>query len=140
MQALDLHEAAQEGNRDALVQALAHNDVNAVDVTLHNRTALHWAATTGNVACVRILLQAGANVRAAQSNNGWLPIHAAAEADEPDVIRELVRADPGLALAIDRHGDTPLDVAQRFGHADSVHALREAINASQASGSTAFSS
>ena len=62
---VDLHGAARSGDVDALGKCIAAGaDVNGRDK--HKRTALHLAASEGNLPIAKALLQKGANIRVTQ--------------------------------------------------------------------------
>nr|KAG5696427.1 hypothetical protein BaRGS_020964 [Batillaria attramentaria] len=70
-------------------------------------TALHYAASAGDVACVRTLLRYGANVRAT-STHGDTALHVARNAQ---VVHQLVRKDKQLIKLKNNAGMTPLSRA-----------------------------
>ena len=63
----------------------------------------------------------------ARMNNGWTPLHCAAEAGSKKIVRVLL--DHGSnPWASDRYGDTPLDVARVYHKVEVVEVLESFIN------------
>ena len=116
--------AARRGDvaalRTGIVQGL---DVNAREPA-HARTALMRAAAFGQVEAVKLLLASRADPRAADSEKRTA-VHIAAEADAAGVIPLLCAAggDPSSLAAYGSHPMTPLGLAVRAGHVDSVGVL-----------------
>src|SRR5438093_8137222 len=84
-------DAAMQGNRDA-VRALLKQaaDVNAAQGD--GMTALHWAAQKNDAELARMLLYAGANVKATTRINGYTPLLLAARAGGAAVMGPLLDA------------------------------------------------
>jgi ankyrin repeat protein len=82
------------------------------------------AASRGDVAAVRRLIEQRADVNAARVD-GMTPLHAAVHADRLDVADTLLRAG-AKAAATDRYGVTPLYLACVNGNADMIRRLLEA--------------
>lgn len=114
-------DAAQNGDR-AAVRALLSNgeDVNAAQGD--GMTALHWAARDGDVELVRMLLAAGANVRATTRLAGYTPLLMASELGHAGVIGALLAAGAD-AKRETASGVTALMFASASGQADAVQAL-----------------
>ncbi|KAJ7470803.1 ankyrin repeat-containing domain protein [Mycena latifolia] len=55
------------------------------------RTALHWAASSGSTDIVRFLIDKEAEVDLVD-NSGWTPLHIAVSAGHDDIVQELVGA------------------------------------------------
>lgn len=122
-----LRSAAALGDVEAVTSLLAGGaKVDAADHT--GRTALHLAALHGQAEVARVLLAAGADVRARTDDwvddhyqtgfAEWQPLHFAADAGQPDVTRVLLAAGaPGYGpQAWCRDRKTPLDLAWQAGH------------------------
>src|SRR6185295_18401314 len=75
----------------------------------YGRTLLHHAAADGQVLEVLRLLTAGANANA-QDDNGWSPLHFAAQAVSPGATQALLIAGANFELR-DSFGNTPLSTA-----------------------------
>src|SRR5215468_2993447 len=114
-------DAAQAGNienvRTLLKQAV---DVNAAQGD--GMTALHWAALKGEADMAKILLYAGANIRATTRLAAYTPLFMAAKSGNAAVVKVLLDAgaDP-KAPALD--GLTPLMMAAASGDAEAVNLL-----------------
>ena len=86
--------------------------------------ALLKAAHDGHEACVRVLIAAQADLAYADSD-GWSILHCAASTDHASICRVLV--DEGASLtAVDRLGQTSLEMARRYGRAECVVILEVA--------------
>jgi hypothetical protein len=94
---------------------------NAVDEV--GKTALHWACIVGgpDVLDVRILIDAGANMDAADSYKRT-PMHVAAFFGRQPTVLGLVNAGANVD-AIDRSGRTPLQLAKDNEHKECAKAL-----------------
>ncbi|XP_046983911.1 ankyrin repeat and protein kinase domain-containing protein 1-like [Schistocerca americana] len=88
-------------------------------------TALHVAASRGDVEATLLLVDAGAAVDARSTWQQWTPLRVAAERDRAAVARLLLRANADHK-ARDGSGWTPLHLAARCGNAEVVAALLEA--------------
>src|SRR5207245_2805456 len=84
-------DAAMRGDT-AAVRALIrrHADVNAPQGD--GMTALHWAASHGDAAEVRLLISAGAHVDAGTRNGNYTPLHLASRGGRAAAIRALLKA------------------------------------------------
>src|SRR5436190_4199638 len=97
-------------------------DVNAAQGD--GMTALHWAATNGDMPLVQMLLSAGANIRATTRLGGITALHMASQNGHADVVATLIAAgaDPNAATST---GATSLMLAARSGNTDTVTRLVE---------------
>lgn len=114
-------DAAARGDRPAVKALLQQKaDVNAAQGD--GSTALHWAATAGDLEMTRMLLAAGANVKAASRIGKITPLVLASQTGNADIIEALLAAgaDPNGANDL---GTTPLMLAAASGRADAVKAL-----------------
>ena len=127
---IGLH-AASEGTRvaDAAMQAdvaavraliVAGEDVNAAQGD--GMTALHWAARRGETDMVRMLIAAGANVRATTRLGNYTPLLVASETGHAAAIELLVAAGADIK-GTTAGGVTPLMLASASGQVDAVKAL-----------------
>jgi ankyrin repeat protein len=115
-------DAAQR--RDAArVKALIKQgaDVNAAQGD--GMTALHWAATHGDVDAARMLMSAGARVEAMTRNGNYTPLHLAARAGTAAVVKALLEAGANPNAKTTSGGASPLHFAAAQGSADVVNAL-----------------
>ncbi|MEZ5287399.1 MAG: ankyrin repeat domain-containing protein [Vicinamibacterales bacterium] len=117
-------DAAQQGDRDA-VKALLKDaaDVNAAQGD--GMTALHWAAMNGDADMAKMLVYAGANVRAVTRIGSYTPLFLAARQGQAAVVPVLVGAGADARQST-ATGTTPLMVAAASGSADTVAALLDA--------------
>jgi hypothetical protein len=85
-------------------------------------TALHWAATKNDVDLAKVLLYAGANVKATTRIGGYTPLLIASKSGNTAMIETLVGAgaDPNSTTV---NGTTALMFAAQAGNADAVKAL-----------------
>jgi ankyrin repeat protein len=95
-------------------------DVNAAQGD--GMTALHWAATNNDADLARMLMYAGANVRATTRLGGYTPLHFASKAGHLAVIKALV--DGGAVVNTPTStGATALMLASTSGNVDAVNLL-----------------
>ena len=97
-------------------------DVNAAQGD--GMTALHWAARNGDVELTRVLLFAGANVKASTRLGGYTPLLLAAQQGHAAVIAALITAGAEVKAA-NALGTTPLMLAAASGDAQTVTMLVE---------------
>ena len=85
-------------------------------------TALHWAAVNGQHDTAKMLLYAGANLRATTRLHAYTPLHLASRSGHPFTVKLLL--DSGAdATVTTTTGVTPLMLAASSGSADAVAAL-----------------
>jgi uncharacterized protein len=119
----EVADAAMRGDSDQLVTLLEHGaDVN--EAQGDGMTALHWAATNGDVEAARPLIYAGANVRATTRLNAVTPLWLAAQSGDA-VMVYLLLDNKAEADAANGSGVTPLMVAAASGNPDVVGVLME---------------
>lgn len=87
-----------------------------------NWTPLHGAACNGNIKCVRLLIDAGADVNV-QSCNQRTALHCSAEDGNVEIAALLLKANANPNL-IDSKGKSPLDYAIWNNHTDLITLLR----------------
>ncbi len=114
-------DAAMAGNRDAVRTLLqAGADVNTA--LGDGMTALHYAATRNDAELAKMLIVAGANLKATTRLGGYTPLLLASRAGNTAVLDTLVAAgaDPNSATV---NGTTALMFAAASGKADAVKLL-----------------
>ena len=107
--------AAARDNQ-VLVGALIAAGADVNHPNIYGRTPVAEAAANGNTGIVTTLITGGATLDRRDARCGRTPLHEAAIAGYGDIADLLVTAGAPLE-ARDRHNDTPLTLAQRYGHA-----------------------
>ena len=117
-------DAAMQKNAAAVRDLLKQGaDVNAAQGD--GMTSLHWAASHGDVELSKMLLVAGANVRATTRINGYTPLFLAAREGNAAVVAALLDAGAD-AKAVSVTGSTPLMLAAEAGNVEAVQRLLDA--------------
>ena len=118
--ASELHRAAARGDVAGLLQ---HIELGAsVDERDGlGRTALAWAAATGQTEAARVMLERHANPNLA-ANDDVMPLMLAAASGAPQLVELLLAHDARLE-AVDQRARTALMLAARANHADVVSLL-----------------
>src|SRR5262249_50087455 len=98
-------DAAEKGDADALARLLdAHPDlIDARGGNFWGRPPLHMAAWRNRTACIRLLLDRGADVRIRDHGDNAYALHFAAEAADIEVVALLVEAGSDVVGAGDDH-------------------------------------
>ncbi|HXG90513.1 MAG TPA: ankyrin repeat domain-containing protein [Vicinamibacterales bacterium] len=109
----------------AAVRALLKqgSDVNASQGD--GMTALHWAASHGDLELAQMLIYAGANLRASTRINGYTPLFLASREGNAPIVEMLLKAGAD-AKAVSATGSTPLMLAAAAGNVDAVTMLLDA--------------
>ncbi len=117
---LHLADAAQKMDRVA-IHTLLERHVNVNEPQVDGTTALHWATELDDLETAKMLIGAGANVKAA-NRYGVTPLSLACENGDGAMVEMLLKAgaDPNGALP---GGETPLMTAARTGRVEAVKAL-----------------
>ena len=97
--------AAQQGDRES-VRALLKKGLDVNEAQGDGTTALHWAAIKGDAEMARMLVYAGANVRATTRLGAYTPLYLAAKGGYSDVVAVLLTAGAD-AKAVTSNGTTP---------------------------------
>ena len=114
-------DAAMQGNRDA-VRALLKDGADVNTALGDGMTALHYAASKHDVEMAKILLYAGANVKATTRIGGYTPLLIASRDGDAPMIETLL-ASGADANSATTNGTTALMLASAAGHVDAVKAL-----------------
>ena len=117
-------DAAMNGDKAAVRSLLkSAADVNAAQGD--GMTALHWAAISGDLELARMLVFAGANVRATTRLGSYTPLFLASQQGHAPVIEALLKAGSDVKAGTP-NGTSPLMVAAAAGKVDAVKALVDA--------------
>lgn len=116
-----LIDAIKAGDSAKVLAIVRQNKASVRATTPDGTTALHWAAASGDVKAVDLLLTAGADPRAA-NRYGVRPISLASQRGDARVVERLLK---GGATATDSlpGGETPLMTAARSGNPAAVRVL-----------------
>jgi uncharacterized protein len=115
-------DAARREDRDTVRALLQQgSDVNAPQGD--GMSALHWAAERGDAAMARMLVTAGANVKAVTRIGQYTPLHVAAKSGDLAVVALLLDAGADVDARTTPGGTTPLHLAAASGNAAVVSAL-----------------
>lgn len=118
-----LHLSAQAGAHGAVRTLLGDNPAGATQRDRSGLLALHYAAEGKNLEITGDLIKAGAPVNDRDNLAKWTPLHFAAAAGRPEMIRLLLEKGADSTLA-DGLGRTPADVAERLGLLPAAAQLR----------------
>lgn len=126
----------------AAVRTLLKQGVDVNQSQGDGMTALHWAALNGDAEIAKVLIQAGANLRATTRLGSYTPLFMAARAGFAPIIDILVKAGANVRTPA-QGGLTPLMMAASSSSVDALKLLIEAgaeVNATETErGQTAMS-
>jgi len=114
-------DAVMQGNKDA-VRALLKDGADVNTALGDGMTALHYAASKHDVEMAKILLYAGANVKATTRVGGYTPLLIASRDGDALMIETLLAAGADADSAT-TNGTTALMLASAAGRVDAVKAL-----------------
>ena len=113
-------------NRNAAgVRALLKDGADVNGAQGDGMTALHWAASNGDVETARMLIAAGGNVRATTRINGYTPLFFASREGHAAIVAALIDAGASVK-AVSTTGSTPLMLAAASGNAEAITRLLDA--------------
>ena len=123
-----IHEAASLDDADLLQSGFEQGlDVNASDPDWDGRTPLHVACLLGHADCVETLIKLNANVNSRRDSDLWTPLHCSAEKGQLDCVKLLLDAG-AVVESVDRYGDTPMRIAEVYGHQHVIRLLKSHVN------------
>jgi ankyrin repeat protein len=118
-------DAAARGNV-VRVQELLRNGADVNTAQGDGMTALHWAASRGDLELTDVLIYSGANVNAGTRIGRYTPLHLASRGGHRDVVKALLRAKADPRAATTNSGVTPLHLAAAAGSVEVIQALLDA--------------
>jgi ankyrin repeat protein len=86
-------------------------------------TALHWAASRGNLAATRMLVSAGARLDPVTRNGNYTPLHLAAQNGRAETVKALLAAGANVKATTSSGGASALHFAASSGDAATIDAL-----------------
>ena len=114
-------DAAMHSNYDAVRSLLREGaDVNTAQGD--GMTALHWAAVNGQHDTAKMLLYAGANLRATTRLHAYTPLHLASRSGHSSTVKLFLESGADATVTTTT-GVTPLMLAASSGSSDAVAAL-----------------
>ncbi|KAI2466433.1 ankyrin [Annulohypoxylon bovei var. microspora] len=115
--------ASDHNDQIGLIYAVEIGGTEIVDwKDSRGRTALHYAATRGNVKHVKFLLSKGADVECRSKKRQWTALLMAADAGRKQTVRILLDHGADLEAKTDM-GDNAIALAQRMNHLETVKLL-----------------
>ena len=117
-------EAAMQHN-GAAVRALLKEGADVNGAQGDGMTALHWAAANGDAETARMLIAAGANLRAMTRINGYTPLFLASREGNAAIVAALLDAGASAKTA-STTGSTPLMLAAASGNTETITRLLDA--------------
>ena len=89
-------------------------------------TPLHIAACYGHRDVAAYLVKHKASIHS-RNDRGWTPLHYAAYNNSPKVVELLLGCDGIDVTAVDKHGKTALQDAERYGYAECATLIKAFI-------------
>ncbi|XP_017782286.1 PREDICTED: tyrosine-protein kinase shark [Nicrophorus vespilloides] len=119
-----VHIASMHGNNDILTTLIDYGaNVNSIDMAAY--TPLHYACQNNLVSTVKLLIRVGnANIQARNTENGWVPLHEAANGGHKEVILELLSLNAPVKPRT-KNNELPADLARANGHLECAKILEE---------------
>ncbi|KAL5568822.1 hypothetical protein UlMin_025397 [Ulmus minor] len=111
----ELHVAAAFDRTDEVLEVVKMRGSGSLDYRdREGRTPLHVAAGKGNIRCVKVLVESGAD-KDAKSRDGRTALYRAAASGDRSMVEMLLEMGADPTVASDR-GRTPVEVARDKGH------------------------
>jgi ankyrin repeat protein len=120
--ALQVAATYSQPNQDAIVRLLLRRGADPNIGNDENMTPLNSAAYHGYTSVVEQLIEAGANVDAAETRYGYTPLAHAARNGHVQIIKLLLSAGANRQAML-KDGRTAVMVARQYGHVDAADAL-----------------
>ena len=115
----ELKAASSSNDPDRLAQELSAQDDWA------GSTPLHWAAFSGNMTIVQLLLDANADPTVRNTRDSSMPIHLAARYNRSQALASLAEAAPHTLLEMSGRHNTPLHESSIEGRIEAVKKILE---------------
>ncbi len=117
-----LADAVMRGDSAGL-RVLLTQGVDVNEVQGDGMTALHWAASRGNLSATRMLVSAGARLDPVTRNGNYTPLHLAAQNGRAETVKALLAAGANVNATTTSGGASALHFAASSGDAATVDAL-----------------
>jgi ankyrin repeat protein len=117
-----LADAVMRGDSAGL-RVLLKQGVDVNEVQGDGMTALHWAASRGNLAATRMLVSAGARLDPVTRNGNYTPLHLAAQNGRAETVKALLAAGANVNATTSSGGASALHFAASSGDAATIDAL-----------------
>ncbi|QJR35409.1 ankyrin repeat domain-containing protein [Gemmatimonas groenlandica] len=117
-----LADAVMRGDSAGL-RVLLKQGVDVNEVQGDGMTALHWAASRGNLAATRMLVSAGARLDPVTRNGNYTPLHLAAQNGRAETVKALLAAGAKVNATTSSGGASALHFAASSGDAATIDAL-----------------
>ncbi|WP_411278852.1 ankyrin repeat domain-containing protein [Gemmatimonas sp.] len=119
-----LADAVMRGDSAGL-RVLLQQGVDVNEVRGDGMTALHWAASRGNLVATRMLVSAGARLDPVTRNGNYTPLHLAAQNGRAGTVTALLAAGANVNATTSSGGVSALHFAASSGDAATVEVLIE---------------
>jgi ankyrin repeat protein len=117
-----LADAVMRGDSAGL-RVLLRQGADVNEVQGDGMTALHWAASRGNLAATRMLVSAGARLDPVTRNGNYTPLHLAAQNGRAEAVKALLAAGANVNATTSSGGASALHFAASSGDAATIDAL-----------------
>ncbi|XP_051537650.1 ankycorbin isoform X2 [Myxocyprinus asiaticus] len=115
--------AVEHGEADKVTSLISKKGASPTKLDSEGKSALHVAATRGQVECLAVILAHGADV-SLQDASGFTALHLAAKNNHPECVRKLIQS-KCVVDAVDISGRTALHHTSANGNTAIVHLLCE---------------